>query len=147
MPGKRSKGNLDPSRGLVRTVLGTAAAGRDDRAGLRGFADAGGWRGGAAGAGLAGGTPSCNSDVRDHNARRSETALDSIGKAVAEAPLRRAPPPSIRASGAARQRLPFRGTLEGGSILTFTKIAGTPPLPTAGFLLPLSGHNTLVPIG
>jgi hypothetical protein len=145
MPGKGSKGNLDPSRGLARNVPGTAAAGRDDPAGLRGFADAAGWRGGAAGAGLGGGTPGCNSDVRDHNARRSETALDSTGKAVAEAPLRRAPPPSIRASGP-RQRLPFRGILEPVSILTFTKVAGTPPLPTAGFL-PLSGHHTPVPVG
>ena len=140
MPEKRLEGKIDPSRGPARSARGTAAGARDDPAGLPRSADTGDSRDGVPVAGLAGGTPDCNNGVPGHSARRSGTEPGNSGKDVAEVPLRRAPPPCNRASGT-RQRQSFRGTLEPALISDLTKVAGTPPLTTAGFLLPLSRYN------
>jgi hypothetical protein len=144
MPEKRLEGKIDPSRGPARSARGTAADARDDPAGLPGSADNADSRDGAPVAGLAGGTPDCSSGVPGHSARRSRTEPGNSGKDVAEVPLRRAPPPWDRAGGT-RQRQPFRGTLEPALISDLTKVAGTPPLKTTGFLLPLSRYNNRFP--
>ena len=72
MPGKRSKGNLDPSRAIAFDADGicTPAGGRDDRAALRGSVGGVGWRAAAAAGGLVGGIDRCSSGVRGRSARR-----------------------------------------------------------------------------
>ena len=72
MPGKRSKGNPDPSRlvALDAGGTGTPAGDPDDRAALRGSVDGACWRTVAAAGGLVRGTGCCSSGFRDHSACR-----------------------------------------------------------------------------
>ena len=71
MPGKRSKGNPDPSRQVeFAGGNGTAAGGRDDQAGLPGSVGAGRWPYAAVGRGSVRGMGRCNSDGRGRSARR-----------------------------------------------------------------------------
>lgn len=120
MPGKRLKGNLDPSRLPAAPDRGSVrdryAAGRGDRVALRDSVDAGDWRAAAARLGLARGKPDCNSAARDHSARR-ERKLHGIGcrsKPVAGAPPRPEPPCAL--GGGARQRRRFRGNVKPASV-------------------------------
>jgi len=94
MPGKRSKGNPDPSRAPAPGAAGTAAAGRDDRAVLPDSVDVAGWRRVAAGAGRDRGKIGCSSAVLDHSGSREKTerGIRYPGKPVAEEPLRQQPP-------------------------------------------------------
>lgn len=123
MPGKRPKGNPDPSRALAFGVADTPAAGHNDRAVLRGCSGAGGWHSGADGAGLGRGRRGCNSAVRGHSADRDRTPHDirCPSKPVAGEPIRHVPP-CVPASGA-RQRKWLRGTLEPALIGDLTKVA------------------------
>lgn len=72
MPGKRSKVNHHPSRGLAfdGTGAGNPADGRDDRAGLPGFAGGGYWRAAFAAGQRLRGTLRRNNDVRDRSGSR-----------------------------------------------------------------------------
>lgn len=72
MPGKRSKGNLDPSRAIAfdASGIGTHAGDRDDRVALRGSVGGVGWRAAAAGGGLVDGIGRCSSGVRGRSACR-----------------------------------------------------------------------------
>ena len=70
------KGKLDPSLWLAPGDGGSGVAGRDDRADLRNFVGAGGWRCVAVGVVRQYGKPGCNSAVPDHNAGRSKTPHD-----------------------------------------------------------------------
>ena len=116
MPGKRSKGNYDPSRALGLPVGSDAAythvADRDDQDAPRGSAGAGDWRIAAGRAGLAGDRPSCNSAARDHSAGKERTSRRSpfLGKPVAGGPPRHEPPCLF--AGGPRQRRQFRGNLK-----------------------------------
>jgi hypothetical protein len=116
MPGKGSKGNLDPSRSLRSLVGGSArdkhVAGRDDRVVPRDSAGAGNWLVAADRAGLAGGRPGCNSVARDHSGSRERISRGMCcrSKLAAGEPLRRAPPCLF--AGGARQWRQLRGNLE-----------------------------------
>ena len=85
MPGERSKGNPDPSRALAPGAGGTAAASRDDRAGLPDSVGVAEWRRAAAGAGLDRGKSGCSSAVLDHSGSREKTerGIRYPGKPVA----------------------------------------------------------------
>jgi hypothetical protein len=73
MPGKRSKGNPDPSRQVeFAGGNGTAAAGRDDRAGLPRSVGVGRWPYAAVGCDFVRGTGRCNSDGRAVAVRADE---------------------------------------------------------------------------
>jgi hypothetical protein len=120
MPGKRSKGNYDPSRarGLLvgAAAADTHAAGPDDRVVPRGSAGADDWHIVAGGAWLDGGRPGCNSVAHGHSASRERIwrGIRYPGKPAAGAPLRREPPCAF--AGGARQRQQLRGNLEPASM-------------------------------
>jgi hypothetical protein len=103
MPGKRSKGNLDPSLAMALDGggSGTNAGDRGDRAVLRGSLGGACWRTGAAGGELGRGIRCCSSDVRGHSACRCRKPLGTLdpGKLVAAEPLRHEPPPCVIAGG------------------------------------------------
>ena len=88
------KGRLIRHARPARGVAGTAAAGRDDRAGLPDSADGGGWPPGVAGVGLRCGTPGCNSTARDRSACKSRTppGIPGRDKPAAGEPLLHEPP-------------------------------------------------------
>ena len=99
MPGKRSKRNLDPSRGVVfdGSGGGIRAADRCDRAGLRGFVDGVCWLAGVVDAWHHRGRNRCNSGVRDHSAsrcRRSPGIVDGYTFVAGEL-LGHEPPPCV----------------------------------------------------
>src|SRR5208282_1706289 len=123
MPGKRSKGKIDPSRAFALGVAGTPADGRNDPPVLPDCSGDGGWHGGADGAGLDYGRRDCNSAVRGRSANRDRTphGIRCPSKPVAGEPLRHAPPCAL--SGGARQRQWLRGTLEPALISDLTKVA------------------------
>ena len=141
MPGKRSEGNLDPSRWIALDDgdSGIPAGDRDDRAVPRGSVGDACWRTAAAGGGLAGGIGCCSNGVRDHSACRRRKPLDTPdpGKPVAAEPLRHEPPPCAIAGGTG-QRHWSRGRLE-QALFGFTcpMVAehGTLPLERQGFHL------------
>jgi hypothetical protein len=99
MPGKRSKRNLDPSRGVVFDGIGGGirVAGRCGRVGPRGFVDGVCWLAGVARAGRHPGKSRCNSGVRDHSASRCRRSLGTGGGRtfVAGELLGRGPPPCV----------------------------------------------------
>jgi hypothetical protein len=104
MPGKRSKRNPDPSRGVVFDDTGgdIRVAGRCGRAGLRGSVDGVCWLAGVAGAGRHRGRSRRNSGVRDHSAsrcRRSPGTVDGHSFVAGEL-LGRGHPPCVVAGGA-----------------------------------------------
>src|SRR5215472_19008972 len=94
MTGRRLQGNPDPSRKPGRGAAGNDAGGRDDQAGLRGFADGGSWRGGAVPVWPARGSRCCNSVGRDRSVsiRRTSRRRKRQDRTVAEELLQRAPP-------------------------------------------------------
>jgi hypothetical protein len=94
VPEKGSKGKIDPSRGLAPGGADTLAAGRNGPAALQGCADAGSWPAAAVAVVRRRGKRGCNTDGRDHSARRSKTPPDirCRGKCAAAKPLRREPP-------------------------------------------------------
>lgn len=153
MTGKRSKGNPDPSRTLAPpaglAARGTAADGRDDRAGPLDSADACDWRSDADGAGLDDGRRDCNSAARDHNpdTEKTERGIGWPGNIAAVEPLRS--PPCLLAGGT-RQRQRLRGRLEPDGIggPHEGRHTGTPSVATAGFWVtfpPYDAHITLFP--
>ena len=100
MPGRGSKGNLDPSRGPRPGARGIAAAGPGDPAVPPDFAGGGDWRNDAGGAAQFHGRKRCSSGVRDHCARRSRMPRHTPQPhktAVAE-PLLRVPPCLVQAA-------------------------------------------------
>jgi len=103
MPGKWSKGKLDPSRAfrLAGSAAGIPVGGPDDRGALRDFAGAVRWRGGAVGAWLVRGTRSCNSGARDHRPRKRKIRRDTVdsGTPVAGELLCPGRPPSVIVGG------------------------------------------------
>lgn len=103
MPGKRSKGNPDPSRAVALDAggTGTPAGDRDDRAAPPCSVGGVCWRSAAAGGELARGSRRCSSDVRGHSACRCRKPLGSLdqGRTFAAEPLRREPPPCVIAAG------------------------------------------------
>ncbi len=123
MPGKRPKGNPDPSRALALGVADTPAAGHNGRAGLRGCSGTDGWHSGADGAGLDRGRRGCNSAVRGHSEDTDRTPHDihCPSKPVAGEPIRHVPPCVL--AGGARQRQWLRATLEPALIGDLTKVA------------------------
>ena len=115
MPGKRSKGNLDPSRAVALDAdgTGTPAGDHDDRAAPQCSVGGVCWRSAAAGDELARGSRCCNSDGRGHSECKCRKPLGSLdqGKTFAAEPLRREPPPCVIAGGTG-QRQCSRGRLE-----------------------------------
>lgn len=112
MPGRGSKGNLDPSRGSRPGARGIAAAGPGGPAVPPDFAGDGDWRNDAGDAAPYHGRNGCNSGVRDHSARRSgmpRHTRQPHKTAVAE-PLLRVPP--CPPAGGTRQRRRLRGTFK-----------------------------------
>lgn len=76
MPGMGSKRNYDPSRACEGCIAGpdTGAAGRDDRAALRGCTDGADWRAGAARAAPSCCMWRCNTDARGRSASKGRTS-------------------------------------------------------------------------
>jgi hypothetical protein len=112
MPGRGSKGNLDPSPGPRPGARDIAAAGRGDPAVPPDFAGGGDWRNEVGGAAPFHGRKRCSSGVRDHSARRSgmpRHTRQPHKTAVAE-PLLRVPP--CLPTGGTRQRRRLRGTFK-----------------------------------
>jgi hypothetical protein len=112
MPGRGSKGNLDPSPGPRPGARGIAAAGPGDPAVPPDFAGGGDWRNDAGGAAPFHGRRRCSSGVRDHSARRSgmpRHTRQPHKTAVAE-PILRVPP--CPPAGGTRQRRRLRGTFK-----------------------------------
>jgi hypothetical protein len=99
MPGKRSKGNPDPSRAVALDAggTGTPAGDRGDRAVPRGSLGGVCWRTAAAAGELGRGIRCCSSDVRGHSVCRCRKPLGTLdpGKLVAAEPLRHEPPPCV----------------------------------------------------
>lgn len=138
MPGKRAKGNLDPSRSPAAPGDGSVrdkhAAGRGGRAVPRNSAGAGDWRAAADRAALDAGRLGCNSAARGHNGGREKIqhGIRCRSKPAAGEPLRRAPPCAF--ADGARQRRPLRGNLKPASVGAPSegRHPGTPPLLTVG---------------
>ena len=95
-----SIGNLDPSRGATTAGNDRPAAGHDDPAGPRGFADDAGWLPDAAAAAHGRGIQPCSTAARDRSTRKSKisTGNPSCGKTVAGEQFLREPP-SVLKSG------------------------------------------------
>jgi len=127
MPGKRSKGKIDPSRALAPDVADTPAAGHDDLPVPPDFSGTDGWRGGADGVGPGCGRQGCNSADLGHSADRDRTPLDIHypSKPVAGEPIRHFPP--CVPAGGARQWQWLRGTLEPACLVTCRKVAISEP--------------------
>ena len=115
MPGKRPKGNYDPSRGLVFAGIapGNPAGCPYGRASRPGSVGAVCWLPAAVDAGIDRGTRRCNSGVRDRSASRCKTPCGTADRDKFDKgePLRRVPTPYVAAGGTG-QRGSFRDRLE-----------------------------------
>ena len=136
MPGKRSKGNPDPSRAPAPGADGIAAAGHDDRAVLPDSVGAGDWRSAADGGEPAGGRRGCNSAVRGRSGNREKRSrgIRCPSKTVAgEVPPQESP--CVSTGGTGQGRL-LRGRLEPARMWWPDEgcHTGTPSLPTTGSL-------------
>ena len=89
--------NLDPSRGATIAGNDTPAAGHDDPADPRRFADDAGWLPDVAGAAHGRGTQPCNTAARDRSTRKSKisTGNPACGKTAAGELLLREPPSAL----------------------------------------------------
>jgi hypothetical protein len=99
---KAGKGNIDPSRALVRGGGDTPVDGRGGLGGLPDSSDIGSWRRGAVAGALRRGNPSCNSADPDHNVGKSRTphSIRGGGKlAVGEPPRQQRPCPLAGGAG------------------------------------------------
>jgi hypothetical protein len=137
VPEKGSKGKIDPSRGLAPGGADTLAAGRNGPAALQGCADAGSWPAAAVAVVRRRGKRGCNTDGRDHSARRSKTPPDirCRGKCAAAKPLRREPPCPSQTGGWTTAAVHVR--LEPVGCGDPLRVAGgTRPVQTAGFRIP-----------
>src|SRR5260370_27791036 len=101
MPGKGSKGKIDPSRRGAAAGDDTdiPVADRDDRVGPRGSVGSAGWHCAAAGGGLVGGIRRHSNGDPDRSARTGRTPLGTFDKSAVVELLRRDPPPCVIAGG------------------------------------------------
>jgi hypothetical protein len=97
MPGKGSKGKIDPSRARAAAGndTGMHAGDRDDPTGLRGFAGGAGWHYAAADGGPVGDIPRHSSDDHDRSGCTSRIPFGTFDNSAVVEQLRHQPPPCL----------------------------------------------------